>query len=37
MLNYIEIGHNCIITKYKGQGYGHIQLEELKNMIIQRK
>ena len=26
--NYVEIGHNCIITKYKGKGYGHMQLEE---------
>ena len=26
--DYVEIGHNCIITKYKGKGYGHIQLEE---------
>ena len=26
--DYVEIGHNCILTKYKGNGYGHIQLEE---------
>ena len=26
--DYVEIGHNCIVTKYKGQGYGHLQLEE---------
>lgn len=26
--DYVEIGHNCIITKYKGKGYGHVQLEE---------
>ena len=26
--DYVEIGHNCILTKYKGKGYGHIQLEE---------
>ena len=26
--NYVEIGHNCIITNHKGKGYGHIQLEE---------
>ena len=26
--NYVEIGHNCIITEYKGKGYGHLQLEE---------
>ena len=26
--DYVEIGHNCIITKYKGKGYGKIQLQE---------
>ncbi len=26
--NYIEIGHNCILTQYKGKGYGHILLKE---------
>lgn len=26
--DYVEIGHNCITTNYKGKGYGHIQLEE---------
>ena len=26
--DYVEIGHNCILTKYKGKGYGHLQLEE---------
>lgn len=25
---YVEIGHNCILTKYKGKGYGKIQLQE---------
>lgn len=25
---YVIIGHNCIISKYKGNGYGKIQLEE---------
>lgn len=25
---YVEIGHNCIETKYKGKGYGKIQLKE---------
>lgn len=25
---YVEIGHNGIGTKYKGNGYGHAQLEE---------
>lgn len=26
--NYVEIGHNCIITAYKGNKYGCIQLAE---------
>ena len=26
--DYVEIGHNCIITRYKGEGYGRLQLEE---------
>lgn len=26
--DYVEIGHNCIVTNYKGKGYGHMQLEE---------
>lgn len=26
--NYVEIGHNCIVTEYKNKGYGHLQLEE---------
>ncbi len=30
---YVEIGHNCIITKYKGNGYGHILLQEAINRI----
>ena len=30
---YIEIGHNCILTKYKGNGYGHILLQEAINRI----
>ena len=25
---YIIIGHNCILSNYKGNGYGKIQLEE---------
>ena len=33
--DYVEIGHNCIITKYKGKGYGHIQLEEAIRRIKQ--
>ena len=26
--DYVEIGHNCIIAKYKEKGYGHLQLAE---------
>ena len=26
--DYVEIGHNCILTKCKGKGYGHLQLEK---------
>ena len=26
--NYVIIGHNCILSKYKGKGYGKIQLQE---------
>lgn len=26
--DYVIIGHNCIITNYKGKGYGKIQLQE---------
>lgn len=26
--DYVEIGHNCILTQYKGNGYGHLLLEE---------
>ncbi len=29
-----EIGHNCIITKYKGNGYGKRQMQEAVNRII---
>lgn len=25
---YVIIGHNCILTKFKGNGYGKIQLQE---------
>lgn len=25
---YVIIGHNCILTSYKGKGYGKIQLQE---------
>ena len=30
---YVEIGHNAIREKYKGNGYGHRQLEEALNRI----
>lgn len=26
--DYVEIGHNCILAKYKGNGYGKLQLQE---------
>ena len=26
--NYVIIGHNCIISEYKGNGYGKLQLQE---------
>lgn len=26
--NYVSIGHNCIISNFKGKGYGKIQLQE---------
>ena len=29
-----EIGHNCIITKYKGNGYGKRQMQEAIKRII---
>ncbi|ADL52962.1 GNAT family N-acetyltransferase [Clostridium cellulovorans] len=35
MPEYAEIGHNCIVPKYKGNGYGKIQLQEAVNRIIQ--
>lgn len=25
---YVQIGHNCIISEYKNKGYGKLQLEE---------
>lgn len=25
---YVQLGHNCIATKYKGNGYGKMQLQE---------
>lgn len=32
---YVEIGHNCIKSKYKGNGYGRIQLQEAVKRIAQ--
>lgn len=26
--DYVIIGHNCILTQYKGKGYGKMQLQE---------
>ena len=34
MPEYAIIGDNCIITKYKGKGYGKLQLQEAVNTII---
>ncbi|MCK8059007.1 MULTISPECIES: N-acetyltransferase [unclassified Fusibacter] len=28
MPDYVEIGHNCVATKFKGMKYGKLQLEE---------
>lgn len=28
LVEYVVIGHNCIIEEYKGKGYGKIQLQE---------
>lgn len=33
--DYVEIGHNCIASKYKGNGYGIMQLQEAVNRITQ--
>ena len=35
MPEYAEIGHNCIASKCKGNGYAKIQLQEAVNRIIQ--
>ena len=35
MPEYAEIGHNCIASKYKGNGYGKLQLQEAVRRIIQ--
>ncbi len=32
---YVEIGHNCIASNYKGRNYGTIQLQEAVNRISQ--
>lgn len=32
---YVEIGYNCIIPRYKGNGYGKMQLQEAINRIAQ--
>lgn len=32
---YVAIGHNCIASKYKGNGYGKRQLQEAVNRIRQ--
>ena len=34
--NYISIGHNCIITDFKGKGYGKIQLQEAIRRILKK-
>ncbi|MCL2593646.1 MAG: GNAT family N-acetyltransferase [Defluviitaleaceae bacterium] len=33
---YAIIGHNCITPKYKGKGYGKLQLQEAVNRIAQK-
>jgi len=35
MPDYAIIGDNCIVTKYKGKGYGKLQLREAVNRIAQ--
>ena len=32
---YVQIGHNCLDTKYKGNGYGRLQMQEAINRIKQ--
>ena len=34
MPKHVEIGHNCILVKYKGSGYGKMQLQEATNRIV---
>lgn len=36
MPKYIEIGHNCIASKYKGNKYGKMQLQEAVNRIMNK-
>ena len=31
-----EVGHNCIATKYKGNGYGKLQMQEAVRRIKQQ-
>ena len=31
-----EVGHNCISTKYKGNGYGKLQMREAVRRIIEQ-
>ncbi len=33
--NYVIIGHNCILSSFKGKGYGKIQLQEAIRRIRQ--
>ncbi len=33
--DYVQIGHNCIASKYKGRGYGKAQLREAVDRIRQ--
>lgn len=35
MPRYVEIGHNCIASAYKGKGYSTMQLQEAVNRILQ--
>ena len=32
----IEVGHNCILTKYKGNGYGKRQMQEAVDRMIEQ-
>ena len=34
---FVIIGHNCILTEYKGKGYGKRQLQEAVRRIIESK